>query len=111
MFGDQSGNPNVSPGAGLKLELKDFAPPELAEGVSGGFLIGSGGLCRFLENAEQAMEERGIEVQLQRCAKKRRRERIPLEQTNSEDDRKFSEDEQKVRAKQLEDDSSHTPSQ
>lgn len=53
MFRDGSGRPNLSSGAGLKLELKDFAPDNLAEGISESFLIDSTMLCDFLNQAER----------------------------------------------------------
>jgi len=39
VFRDESGGPNLSPDARLRLELKDFAPEDLAEGISDSFLI------------------------------------------------------------------------
>lgn len=53
VFRDEFGCPNLSPDAGLKLELTDSAPEILANGVSGSFLIKSATLCRFLDKAEQ----------------------------------------------------------
>lgn len=50
---DEFGSPNLSPDAGLKLELKDSAPEIQADGVSGSFLIKSATLCQFLDKAEQ----------------------------------------------------------
>ena len=52
VFRDKFGGPNLSPDAGLKLELKDFAPEMLADGVFVYFLISSVTLCRFLDKAE-----------------------------------------------------------
>jgi len=48
VFRDEFGAPNLSQDVGLKLELGDFAPQDLAEGISGSFLIDSATLCRFL---------------------------------------------------------------
>lgn len=115
VFRDEFGCPNLSPDAGLKLELKDFAPETLADGVSGSFLINSVTLCRFLDKAEQveqkAKQVRGIVPRFLPGAKKRRRENTPPEEINSEDDRIFADDERRVRAQASEDDSSYNPSQ
>lgn len=47
VFRDEFGAPNLSLDAGLKLELKDFAPEILTDGVSGSFLINSATLVDF----------------------------------------------------------------
>ena len=115
VFRDELGCPNLSPDAGLKLELKDFAPEILADGVSGSFLIDSVTLCRFLDKAEQveqkAKQVKGIVQHFLPGAKKRRRENSPPEEINSEDDRRFADDERRVRARASEEDSSYNPSQ
>lgn len=112
IFRDEFGNPNLSPDAGLKLELRDFATERLAEGVSGSFLIDSAALCRFLEEAEQEDKRRQGDVQsLLPGAKKRRREYTPPDEVNSEDERRLAEDERRVRARESEDDSSYKSSQ
>jgi len=53
VFRDEFGGPNLSQDAGLRLELKDFAPKDLAKGISDSFLIESAILCQFLNEAEQ----------------------------------------------------------
>lgn len=64
VFRDESGSPNLSLDAGLRLELKDFAPEDLAEGISDSFLIDSATLCQFLNEGEQeeqeTKQERGV---------------------------------------------------
>jgi hypothetical protein len=115
VFRDEFGSPNLSRGAGLKLELRDFAPEDLARGISGSFLIDSATLCRFLNEAEQeeqeAKQERGVVQRLLPGAKKRRREKTPPEDVNSEDDRGHADVERRVRARASEDDSSYQSSQ
>ena len=109
VFRDESGSPNLSPEAGLRLELRDFAPEDLAEGISDSFLIDSALLCRFLNEAEQeeqeTKQERGVVQHLLPGAKKRRREKTPPEEVSSE------EDERRVRSRESEDDSSYKSSQ
>lgn len=39
VFRDEFGAPNLSPDAGLKLELEDFAPEILADGTSDFFAL------------------------------------------------------------------------
>ena len=64
--------------AGLTLELKDFAPKDLAEGILDSFLIDPTILCRFPNEAEQeTKKERGVVQHLLPGAKKRRREETP----------------------------------
>ena len=88
MFRDEFGGPNLSQNAGLKLELRDFAPNSLTRGISGSFLIDSATLCRFLDEAEQKEEEakqkKRIVDLLLPGAKKRYREMTP--DGDSEDD-------------------------
>jgi hypothetical protein len=111
VFHDEFGGPNLSRDAGLKLELRDFAPQDLARGISGSFLIDSATLCRFLNEAEQeeqeAEQERGVIQRLLPGAKKRRREKTPPEDINSEDDRRHVDNERMVRARASADDSSY----
>ena len=57
VFRDESGGPNRSPDAGLRLDLKDFAPEELARGISDSFFIDSAILCQFLNEAEHKEQE------------------------------------------------------
>jgi hypothetical protein len=113
-FCDESGGPNLSPDAGLRLELKDFAPEDLAEGISDSFLIDSAILCQFLDEAEkeeqETKQERGVVQHLLPGAKKRRREKTPLEEISSDDDRKLAGDDRRVRAQES-DDSSYKSSQ
>jgi len=100
VFRDEFGDPNLSQDAGLKLELGDLAPQDLARGISGFFLIGSATLCRFLNEAEQeeqeAKQKRGVVQHLVPSAKKRRWEKTLLEDVNSEDDRRHANDERMV---------------
>lgn len=83
VFRDEFGGPNLSQDTGLKLELGDFAPQDLARGISGSFLIDSATLYRFLNEAEQeeqeAKQKRGVVQRLVPGAKKRRREKTPPE--------------------------------
>ena len=51
VFSDGSGGPNLSPDAGLRLELKDFGLGDVTEGISGSFLINSAILRKFLNEA------------------------------------------------------------
>jgi hypothetical protein len=115
VFRDESGGPNLSPDAGLRLELKDFAPEDLAEGISDSFLIDSAILCQFLNEAEQeeqeTKQERGVVQHLLPGAKKRRREETPPEEVSSDDDHKLADDERRVRTRESEDDSSYKSSQ
>ncbi|KFY32935.1 hypothetical protein V495_08593 [Pseudogymnoascus sp. VKM F-4514 (FW-929)] len=128
-FRDEQGNANTSPGAGLRLELRDFAPPSLplednpkgdrppgcARDLTDSFLIDSVTLCRFLDEAEkeeqESKQEIGFVEPLQRGARKRYRTKTPPEQLNSEDESKFEEDERRVRARVTEDDSSYKTSE
>ena len=113
-FRDESGSPNLSPDAGLRLELKDFAPEDLAEGISDSFLINSAILCQFLDEAEQeeqeTKQERRVVQHLLPGAKKRRREKTPSEEISSDEDRKLAGDDRGVRARES-DDSSYKSSQ
>lgn len=115
VFRDEFGGPNLSRDAGLKLELGDFAPEDLARGISGSFLVDSATLCRFLDEAEQeeqeAKQKQGIVQHLVPGAKKRRREKTPPEDVNSEDDRRHADDERRFRARESADDSSYHSSQ
>lgn len=91
VFRDEFGCLNLSPDAGLKLELKILLPKYiLTDGVSGSLLINSATLCRFLDTAEQveqkAKQVRGIVQRFLPGAKKRRRENTPPEEINPEDD-------------------------
>lgn len=92
IFRDESGGPNLSPDAGLRLELKDFAPAELAEGIADSFLIDSAILCRFLNEAEheeqETKQEQAVVHHLLPGAKKRRREETPPEESEARIDRK-----------------------
>ena len=89
---DESGGPNLSLDAGLRLELKDFAPEVLAEGISDSFLINSAILFQCLNEAEQeeqkSNQERGVVQVLLPGAKKRRREETPPEEASSDDEYK-----------------------
>jgi hypothetical protein len=115
VFRDESGDPNISPDAGLKLELKDFAPEDMTKGISGSFLIDAAMLCQFLNEAEreeqETKEERGVVQRLLPGAKKRRREKTPPEEISSDDDHKLADDDRRVRARDSDDDSSYKPSQ
>jgi hypothetical protein len=115
VFRDESGGPNLSPDAGLRLELKDFAPEDLAEGISDSFLIDPAILCQFLNEAEQeeqeTKQERGVVQHLLPGAKKRRREETPPEEVSSDDDHKLADDERRVRTRESEDDSSYKSSE
>lgn len=96
VFRDETGDPNLSPNAGLRLELKDFAPGHLAEGISESFLISSAMLCQFLNKAEEryqkTKEGRGVVLHLPAGAKKRRREETPPEVVSSDDDHTLPDD-------------------
>lgn len=109
MFRDRFGNPNLSADAGLKLELRDFAPKSLTDGVCDSFLISSATLCQFLQEAEQRHQETkhkgGIE-ELLYAAKKQWREHTPPETINSEDEQLFADDEHRAQIKAFEEDSS-----
>jgi len=114
VFRDERGNPNTTVGMGLQLNLRDFAPQDLAGNITGSFLIDSATLCRFLNEAEQeeyeAKAKRGVVQRLELGAKKRRREKTPPEIINSDDDRTHRDDERRVRARRSIDDSSYTSS-
>lgn len=71
MFRNELGDPNFSPEAGLKLELKDFAPEELTEDISGSFLISAAMLCGFINEAEQEEQNQGVVQRLLPGAKKK----------------------------------------
>ncbi|KAL9103920.1 MAG: hypothetical protein Q9163_001068 [Psora crenata] len=112
VFRDDFGRPNLSQDAGLKLELRDFAPEVLASGISGSFLIDSATLCGFLDEAEESelkknKQKRGIRHHLIPGAKRRRREETPPEQINSEDERRYADEERRVEARESADDSSY----
>lgn len=76
--------------AGLRLELKDFAPEDLAVGISGSFLIDSAVLCQFLSDAEhgeqESKQEPGVVQQLLPGAKKRRQDETPSEEVSSDNE-------------------------
>ncbi|TKA61444.1 hypothetical protein B0A49_11799 [Cryomyces minteri] len=114
IFRDEFGNANVAQDAGLRLELRDFAPENLARGLTDFFLIDSVTLCRFLDEAEkeeqEAKQRQGVVQPLLPGAKKRRREKTPPEELDSEDDQKFEDDERRVRARASNDDSSYKSS-
>jgi len=90
VFRDESGRPNLSPDAGLRLDLKDFAPEDLARGISDSFFIDYAILCQFLNEAEyeeqETKQERGVVQQLLPGAKKRRRDVTPPEEVSSDDE-------------------------
>jgi hypothetical protein len=89
VFRNESGGPPLSLDTGLRLEIKDFAPEDLAEGISDSFLIESALLCRFLCEAEQKEQnikrQRGIIHHMIPGARKRRREETPPEEVSSDD--------------------------
>jgi hypothetical protein len=100
------------------LELRDFAPPGLSQGLARDstdcFLIDSVTLCRFLNEAEKEeqeskQKERFMEP-LQQGARKRYRTTTPPEELGSEDERKFEDAERRVRARVSNDDSSYKSS-
>lgn len=99
VFRDESGDPNLSADAGLRLELKDFAPADLAEGISDSFLIDSAILCQFLNEAEHEEQEtkqkQAVVHHLLPGAKKRRREETPPEEFSFDGDLKFADDERR----------------
>lgn len=123
VFRDEQGNANTSRDAGLRLGLRDFAPPSLplgdspegdcppgcASDLTDSFLIDSVTLCRFLDEAEKEEQESkqkiGFVEPLQQGARKRYRTKTPPEELNSEDESKFEEDERRVRARMTNDDS------
>ncbi len=113
VFRDESGGPNLSPDAGLRLEQKDFAPEDLAVGISDSFLIDSAILCQFLNEAEheeqETKQERGVVQQLLPGTKKRRRDETPPEEVSSDDE--LADDGRRVRTRESEDDSSYKSSQ
>ncbi|KAH8648714.1 hypothetical protein BGZ60DRAFT_534855 [Tricladium varicosporioides] len=115
IFRDESGDPNPSPDAGLRLELKDFAPEDLAEGILDFFLIDSAKLCQFLNEAEQAeqetKQERRVVQHLLPGAKKRRRDETLPEEVSSDDDHRLADNRRRVRTRDSEDDSSYKSSQ
>jgi hypothetical protein len=128
VFRDEQGNANTSREAGLRLGLRDFAPPSLpledspegdcppgcASDLTDSFLIDSVTLCPFLDEAEKEEQESkqkiGFVEPLQRGARKRYRTKTPPEELNSEDESKFEEDERRVRARMTNDDSSYKTS-
>jgi hypothetical protein len=63
LFRDEFGDPNLSQDVGLRLEQKDFAPKDLAKGISDSFLIDSAILCQFLDKAEQESKQEQRVVQ------------------------------------------------
>lgn len=101
----------ISPDEGLRLALKDFAPEDMAEGISDSFLIKAAKLCQFLNEAEQKQQKtkemRGVVQYLLPGAKKRRREDTPPEEVSSDDDHKLGDDERRVRTRESDDDSSY----
>ena len=115
MFRDEFGNSNLSRDNGLKLELADFAPEDLARGITGSISIDSATLCRFLDEAEQmdqkAKQKQGAVQHLVPGAKKRRREKTPTEDINSDDERRYTDIEQRVQERELADDSPYHSSQ
>ena len=115
VFRDESCNPNTSQDAGLKLELGDFAPKDLARGISGSILVDAVTLSRFLDEAEEeeqeAKQKKRTVDHLEPGAKKQRREKTPPENMNSDDERRWSEEERRIQARELADDSSFHSSQ
>lgn len=107
----------MSRDARLKLELKDFAPDNLSEGISDSFCIDSTTLCRFLDEAEQeeqeTKQERRVVQPLLSGAKKRRRIKTPPEELHSDDDDDdvLADDGRRVRTRHSQDDSSYKSSQ
>ena len=82
----------------------------LTDGVSDSFFIKSETLCQFLDKAEERHQEAKLKRKVMRFlpgAKKKRRENTPSEAINSEDERVFADDEQRVLARASEDDSSY----
>jgi len=111
VFRDEFKNPNLSPGTGLRFELRDFAPQQLAQGVAGSFLIDSATLCRFLNEAELDMRTNGVEDQFPPGTFLLRREHTPPDELNSRDEEKFRNAEQMAKMRLLEGDASYTSSQ
>ena len=115
MFRDESGGPNLSEDAGLRLELEAFAPESIARGVHGSIFINAASLCRCLEEAERRQERikqrRGVVNDLIAGAKIRRRENTPTEEINSDDERRYEEEERRVEERELAENSSYQSSQ
>lgn len=75
VFRNKFGGPNLSPKAGLRLELKDFALANLAESISDSLILDSATLCQFLSKVEykeqEAKQEQAVIYHLLPGAKKR----------------------------------------
>lgn len=97
---------------GLKLELKDFAALETAEGIEGSFLIDFETLSRFLSEAEQLAyhQKHGFRKSIPLGASKKIRARTPPEELNSEDEAAFANEKQMVESQAYEQDEPYTPS-
>ncbi len=109
MFRDELGNASLARNAGLRLDLRDFAPPGLphpqglARDSTDSLLIDSVTLCLFLHEAEkeerEANQRKGFVKPLRPDAKKRIRAETPPQELHSADERKFKDHERRIRAR------------
>ncbi|KAL9616344.1 MAG: hypothetical protein Q9160_008787 [Pyrenula sp. 1 TL-2023] len=95
-FWDDQGNPTDD--QGLRLQLVDFGPPSLTQGVGDREMsISTGQLCQYLAAAERQMQGQGSSVKrhLPPGAKKRKRSETPAEEIIFNDEAWYAEHEER----------------
>jgi hypothetical protein len=99
-FRRENGKPDPNSKADLNLRLEDFAPEVIVRGftnLQGHISISSQNLCTYLDKAEALNSIRkhknGVETPAPANLKKRKREKTPPEELESEDETKFQEEE------------------
>jgi len=110
IFRDEDGKPNTALGSGLRIELKDFVWGDLSGEAQGFLEIDSATLCKMLEQAEEIYgmwkRQEGSGPPEIQASRKRRRERTPIEEPDSDDD-EWGASARRVRQKTAESDSSY----
>ena len=116
-FRNDEGNPNEAAGAGLCLQLQDFATEALVE--SAGSLhneirIPATALCLYLQRAEEQAvmikQEKGTVRRSKPWVRKRRRQHTPPEELDHKREKRFQKEENKAGEKAQNDDSSYKAS-
>ncbi len=111
MFRDDEGN--VVPEGNLELQLQDFAPIAVLQrygALRERVVISSATLCHSLSeceaNARRVAQKECLSDTLEPGTRKRRREKTPPEQINSDDEGRFDQEEQRVSKRMERDDPS-----
>jgi hypothetical protein len=113
-FRNVKGDPNSDLQTGLRIRLEDFAPQQLIPKqttLGKDLFISSARLCEYLCDAElsesTSKQNRGVTETLPSAIKKRRRPPTPVEQLDTDDERRFQEDEKRALKRSQRDDSTY----